>query len=214
LGYLDLLTSDDSEYTEAEQRQILLKLKSASVRTIDLLENLLTWARAQRGILPFEPVIFPLAEVIADNLDLFDTAAHSKNISLIHTSKASLSVLADRNMISTVVRNLLSNALKFTFSGGTIVIGMELKDPETVLVSVKDTGMGIPSALKEKLFKIEERIVVKGTANETGTGLGLILCKEFIEKNGGSISVTSTHGVGSIFTFTLPHAPSNGQPAK
>ena len=203
LGFLDLLTSDDSDYSESEQKEILLQLKSASVRTFDLLENLLTWARAQRGSLPFEPAPFPLREVIADNLNLFDTAAHSKNISLINKGKEDLRVFADRNMISAVVRNLISNALKFTFPGGAITIGMELQDSETILVYVKDNGTGIPPDILENLFKIEQRTMARGTANETGTGLGLILCKEFIEKNGGTIRVSSTPGEGSTFSFTL-----------
>jgi signal transduction histidine kinase/streptogramin lyase len=206
LGYLDLLTSDDSEYTEEEQKQILLKLKTASARTIDLLENLLTWAQAQRGRLPFEPEFFMLGEVIAESFDLLETSAHSKNISMTIKGRQDLRVFADRNMISTVVRNLMSNALKFTFPGGTIIIGIEEPDMETVLVSVKDNGMGISPEILENLFKIEHRSIHKGTANETGTGLGLILCKEFINKNGGTLRVTSTPGSGSTFTFTLPSA--------
>jgi len=145
-----------------------------------------------------------LHEIIADNLSLFDTAASSKNITLINLGKEDFTVFADRNMISTVVRNLISNAIKFTFPGGTITIGMKLQDRESVLVYVKDNGMGIPANILENLFKIETRTMVKGTSNETGTGLGLILCKEFIEKNGGTMLVTSNLGYGSTFTFTLP----------
>ena len=117
-------------------------------------------------------------------------------------------VFGDRNMISTVIRNLVSNALKFTFPNGTIIIGIEQQDPETVMVYVKDNGMGISSVLMENLFKIEQRTVIKGTANETGTGLGLILCNEFINKNSGTIRVASTPGKGSTFTITLPAASS------
>jgi len=208
LGFLDLLTCDDSAYSETEQKQILLKLKSASVRTIDLLENLLTWARIQRGHLPYEPVVFTLGEVINENFTLFDAAALTKNISLVINGNQNLRVFADRNMISTVVRNLISNALKFTFPGGIIHIAIEVLDQENIQVSVKDNGMGISPALLENLFKIEERTVIKGTANETGTGLGLILCKEFIAKHGGTIQVESTHGSGSTFTFTLHSASS------
>ncbi|MCK9218535.1 MAG: ATP-binding protein [Bacteroidales bacterium] len=204
LGYLDLLTSEESDYTETEQKQMLLKLKSASVRTIDLLDNLLTWARTQRGALPFEPEMFSLTEVIADNIGLFDMSVHSKKITLTAKSSSDLQVFADRNMIDTVIRNLISNAIKFTFPGGKIIIGMELQDLGNVLVFVKDDGMGIPAWLMEKLFKIEQRTVVKGTANETGTGLGLILCKEFIEKNNGRIWVESKEGNGSTFFFVLP----------
>ncbi len=203
LGYLDLLTCDDADYSEKDQREILLKLKSASVRTIDLLENLLTWAQAQRGSLPFNPEIFNLNEVIADNLNLHDTFANSKNISLVTRGEMDVKVFADRNMISTVVRNLISNALKFTFPGGMIIIGVEVNDNKKVLVYVKDNGMGISPSVLDNLFKIEQRTVCKGTANETGTGLGLILCKEFIEKNGGEIQVKNNPEPGSTFSFTL-----------
>lgn len=206
LGYLDLLTCDDADYSEKEQRKILLKLKSASVRTIDLLENLLTWAQAQRGSLPFNPEKFNLSEVIADNINLHDTFAHSKDISLIPRIERDIKVFADRNMISTVIRNLISNALKFTFPGGTVIIGVEIHENENVVVYVKDNGMGISPAVLDNLFKIEQRTVCKGTANETGTGLGLILCKEFIEKNGGKIQVTNNSDTGSTFSFTLPVA--------
>jgi len=208
LGYLDILTSDDSDYSAKEQKQILMKLKSASVRTFDLLENLLTWARSQRGSLPFEPEAFQIGEVIAENLGLYDASTHSKHISMITQGPMEIMVFGDRNMISTVIRNLVSNALKFTFPNGTIIIGIEQQDPETVMVYVKDNGMGISSVLMENLFKIEQRTVIKGTANETGTGLGLILCNEFINKNSGTIRVASTPGKGSTFTITLPAASS------
>ncbi len=203
LGFLDLLTDDESSYSETERREILDHLKSASVRTFELLENLLTWARSQRGSLPFEPVHFPLCEVIAENLGLFGTAAQSKSITLINKCTKDFQVFADRNMVSTVIRNLISNALKFTYPEGTIIIDIELQDPDTILVSVNDNGMGIPPATLENLFKIEQRTMIKGTANETGTGLGLILCKDFIVKNGGTIWVSSTPGTGSTFSFTL-----------
>ncbi|MEI6297636.1 MAG: HAMP domain-containing sensor histidine kinase, partial [bacterium] len=188
---------------ETERREILDHLKSASVRTFELLENLLTWARSQRGSLPFEPVHFPLCEVIAENLGLFGTAAQGKGISLINECTEDFQVFADRNMVSTVIRNLISNALKFTYPEGTITIGIELQDQDSILVFVKDTGMGIPPATLENLFKIEQRTMIKGTANETGTGLGLILCKDFVVKNGGTIGVSSTPGTGSTFSFTL-----------
>lgn len=204
LGYLDLLTHDDADYSEEEQKNILLKLKSASVRTINLLENLLTWARAQRGSLPFEPELFQIDEIIGDNLGLFEAAANSKSISLKHSGLKDVVVFADRNMISTVVRNLISNAIKFTYPGGIITLLVEQKLKSEVLISVQDNGTGISPELMEKLFKIEQRTIVRGTASETGTGLGLILCKEFVERNKGSIWVKSVPGTGSVFTFSIP----------
>jgi signal transduction histidine kinase len=204
LGFLEMLTDEDSEFTPDEQREMLLKLQSVSSRTFNLLENLLTWAQAQRGSLPFEPSAFLLSDVISENLSLVETTAHHKNILLVNKGKEDFRIFADRNMVSTAVRNLISNALKFTFPGGMIIIGTELQDPQTILFYVKDNGMGMSPAILENLFKIDERTVIKGTANETGTGLGLILCKEFVEKNRGKIHVSSIEGTGSTFSFTLP----------
>ncbi|MEI6684284.1 MAG: ATP-binding protein [Bacteroidota bacterium] len=204
LGFLDLLTEEDCDLSDAERQTMLLQLKSAAVRTIDLLDNLLTWARAQRGSLPFEPVKFLLSETISDNLALFAATAQGKDISLINEGKDNCHVYADRNMISTVIRNLVSNALKFTYPGGTIIIGMKQQDPQTISVYIRDNGVGIPQGNIGSLFKIEHRTIGMGTANETGTGLGLILCKEFIEKNGGTMDVQSAPGTGSTFTFTIP----------
>ena len=209
LGFLDLMTSEDADFSEAEQKQILLQLKSTSQQTINLLENLLTWARAQRGSLPFEPENISMNDVIDSNIALFETSAKKKDIALRWLVKEDFVVFADRNMISAIIRNLISNALKFTFPGGTVTIGMELEDPETICVFVKDNGMGIQPSAMENLFKIEKRISIKGTASETGTGLGLILCKEFVEKNGGAIRVTSSVENGSAFFFTLPYSSLN-----
>ncbi len=211
LGYLDLLTCDDADYSEAEQKNILLKLKSASVRTIDLLENLLTWARSQRGSLPFDPEQFSLGEVISDNIGLFDAAAHSKNIALVVSGKQDVKVFADRNMINTVVRNLISNSIKFTNAGGAVTIDTQNKEKGIVTVVVKDNGVAISEKTMQSLFKVEHRSTSKGTANETGTGLGLILCKEFVEKNQGRIWVESEPGKGTTFCFTIPKARAHGK---
>ncbi|MEI7727228.1 MAG: ATP-binding protein [Bacteroidota bacterium] len=205
LGFLEILNSDDKDFTQEEKKRMLLQTQSVSLRTFNLLENLLTWAQSQRGSLPFEPATFHLGEIIAENLHLVESTAKKKTISIIDEGKGDFSVFADKNMISTVVRNLVSNALKFTFPGGTIIVGMELQDEKTVLVYVKDNGMGMSPDILGNLFKIEERTVIKGTANETGTGFGLILCKEFIVKNGGEIRVISAKGEGSTFSFTLPY---------
>jgi len=204
LGYLDLLTLEDSDYSEAEQKRILFKLKSAAVRTIELLENLLTWARTQRGTLPFDPEPVAIDDIIAGNLDLFETAALSKEITLITRGQKDLWAFVDKNMINTVVRNLISNAIKFSFPGGTITIAAETEQPDSILISIMDKGMGIAPEIMEDLFKIEKHTVVRGTANETGTGLGLVLCKEFVVRNQGTLNFSSEQGAGSTFSFSLP----------
>jgi signal transduction histidine kinase/ligand-binding sensor domain-containing protein len=204
LGYLDLLTDDDADYPPDEQKKILLKLKSASVRTIDLLENLLTWARSQRGSLPYEPEMFPISDAIDESLALMENAAQSKQISLAFPGERDLMVFADRNMINTVIRNLISNALKFTRPEGSVLIRARQESAQMVVVSIKDNGVGIPTDLVDRLFKIEQRTIMRGTANETGTGLGLILCKEFVEKNNGQIWVVSDPNKGTVFSISLP----------
>ncbi|MEI6884540.1 MAG: ATP-binding protein [Bacteroidota bacterium] len=204
LGMLDLLTREYSEYTDEERQQMLMRLKNASTRTIDLLENLLTWARAQRGLLPYSPVCFDVIKIIQENILLFESAAHSKDIMVKLCGEKSLLVTADHNMINTIVRNLISNAIKFTILGGTIIITAENQQDGDILVSVKDSGIGMSETTLGNLFKIEKRTVMRGTNNEMGTGLGLILSKDFIERNKGKIWVISEEDVGSTFYFTLP----------
>ncbi|MEI7490837.1 MAG: ATP-binding protein [Bacteroidota bacterium] len=204
LGMLDLLTTEYSEYSDEERQMMLKRLKSASTRTIDLLENLLTWARAQRGLLPYSPEKIDLLDVIHENVLLFESALLSKDILLTQTGEKEMMVMADLNMITTIVRNLISNAIKFTFPGGSITINVSSRNSEEALVSVKDTGFGMSPETLDNLFKIEKRMVARGTNNEMGTGLGLILSKDFIVKNNGKIWVNSEEGSGSCFYFSLP----------
>jgi len=204
LGMLDLLTKDYDDYSDDERQSMLMRLKNASTRTIDLLENLLTWARAQRGMIPFNPVRFNLLNIIRENILLFEHASLSKEIIIKQSGLEKAEVTADENMINTIVRNLISNAIKFTLPGGIITIKVEYENQANYLISVKDTGVGMSEATVSRLFKIEDRMVIRGTNNEMGTGLGLILSKDFVEKNKGRIWVSSEEGVGSTFYFTLP----------
>ncbi len=204
LGMLELLTKEYSEYSDEERQMMLSRLKNASTRTIDLLENLLTWARSQRGLLPYTPEKFDMQEIIHENVLLFESAAQSKDLLMKQHGETNLMVLADRNMINTIVRNLISNAIKFTFAGGSVTIKVIRDEDRQVIVSVKDTGFGMTPEAMNNLFKIEKRIVTRGTNNEMGTGLGLILSKDFIGKNNGKLWVESTEGEGSCFYFSLP----------
>jgi len=204
LGMLDLLIREYDEYTDEERQKMLMHLKNASKRTIELLENLLTWASAQRGILPFRPEKFNVAEVVQENVLLSEPAAHHKDIVIEQSGEKNLFAIADINMVNSIIRNLLSNAIKFTFPGGNIAINIGYHDADHILVTVKDNGLGMSDDNMNNLFKIEKRMSMKGTDNEMGTGLGLILCKDFIEKNNGKIWITSKEGVGSTFYFSLP----------
>ena len=204
LGMLDLLTADYDEFNDQERQKILGSLKTSSGRTINLLENLLTWAQSQKGIIPFDPVRFDVMELIQENVSLFESAAEAKQITLVKPEVEIILVYADKNMINTVIRNLISNAIKFTSSDGEVSIHVENEGRHEVVVNVKDTGIGIDDNKLKKLFNIDKRITTKGTNNETGTGLGLILSQEFIIKNKGRIWITSEKGEGSTFWFTLP----------
>jgi len=204
LGMLDLLTGDYDEYTEEERKNMLFKLKNAAIRTINLLENLLTWARSQKGLLPVVPEEINLNDLIDENLTLLESSAHNKKISLFKTYSENFFVTADRNMTHVILRNLISNAIKFTYPEGKVEVVVSKKNDEMIEVAVKDNGCGMSAHRLNRLFRIDARIATKGTDNEIGTGLGLILCLDFVEKNKGSIHVTSQEGKGSTFYFTLP----------
>jgi signal transduction histidine kinase len=168
-----------------------------------LLENLLEWARSQTGNIAFTPESFSIKEVLSENATLLAAQAEAKSISITSENYEDVAVNAHRNSVSTVIRNLISNAIKFTPEGGTVSLKV-LASGSDVMVSVADTGVGMSQEVVDKLFRIDAKISTKGTANEKGTGLGLILCKEFIEKNGGRIWVRSSEGEGSVFYFLLP----------
>jgi signal transduction histidine kinase len=164
--------------------------------------NLLEWARTQLGRIEYELKEFELATLANQVCAQLKDASDQKNITLKNTISTSLFVNADINMIGTVIRNLISNAIKFTHDGGEITISAQEKANE-VIVAVKDTGLGISPERKEKLFRIDSNSSTIGTKNEKGTGIGLLLCKEFIEKHNGQIWVDSEPGKGSTFYFSI-----------
>ncbi|NPD48258.1 PAS domain-containing protein [Lentimicrobium sp. S6] len=183
----------------------------SSQRAVDLLMNLMEWARSQTGRMEFTPEYLKIADLCNETVDLLRPIAGQKYITIKKEIPNKAIAFADKAMISTVIRNLVSNAIKFTQSGGEIVVSAHEKSGE-LIISVSDTGVGIPKDRLEKLFILSESYSTSGTNNEKGTGLGLILCKEFIEKNGGRIWVESdpdrkSGAGGSIFYFTIPTKP-------
>jgi len=178
-------------------------INTSAVRTLKLLENLLEWAKSQTGNLLYHPVSIKLNEIYNEEFELLSEMAIAKNIQLLSSIPANLEIKADRNMIRTVLRNLISNALKFTHKGGQIEINA-VADEKQVEISVSDNGIGMTKSTIDKLFKIDANLSTNGTEDEKGTGLGLFLCKEFIDKHGGKIWVESEAGRGSIFKFILP----------
>mgnify|MGYP001097622847 CR=1 FL=1 len=203
IGFSELLTEhiNNKDYAEVEKYAAIIL--QSSQHAFDLLTNLLDWARLQLGRMDYLPASFALRKPAIENLMIFESMAAQKSISLHHDIADELTVFADRQMISLVIRNLLSNAIKYTHEGGKISISAE-KEEKKVLVRVNDNGVGLSSEAIEKLFKIDSNVSTPGTNNETGTGLGLILCREFVERNGGRIGVESKPGMGSSFYFTLP----------
>ncbi len=187
-----------------EEVQMLAKDFDKSVKNLfALLENLLEWSRSQTGNIDFTPEIFNLSGLLMENKSLLEAQAQNKKINLINQASEPLKVSAHKQSINTVIRNLISNAIKFTPEGGTIQT-RAMRSGDVIVVSVADNGVGMSPAVVEKLFRIDTKITTKGTADEKGTGLGLILCKDFVEKNGGRIWVESEPGKGTVFHFSLP----------
>lgn len=205
LGYADLLIEKIGEHDFKGSHEFAKIIYQSSSLAFDLLENLLTWSRSQTGKISFKPENIDLKAVIDTNLILLKSSAEKKGILLSSNLKDSLFCYADKNMILTVLRNLITNSIKFSRKGDRITIDTEYK-PECITVHVSDTGVGINDDIIGKLFKVDESIKTEGTAEEHGTGLGLILCKEFVEWHKGKIWVESKIGLGSRFSFTLPKA--------
>lgn len=202
-GFLNLLSINAGSLSEDELKKFMDDLDRSLKNLFNLLENLLEWSLSQTGTIDFKAEVFDIAASLKENSELLDNQARHKNISIENKSELSLMVKAHPNSIHTVIRNLISNAIKFTPPGGKITLRAEPQN-NYVRISVEDTGEGISSELAAKLFKVGVKHTTPGTSNEKGSGLGLILCKEFVEKNGGTIGLESSVGRGSVFYFTVP----------
>ncbi|MFO8236195.1 MAG: HAMP domain-containing sensor histidine kinase [Bacteroidales bacterium] len=204
VGFSEMLVENIREKDYDNIGQYAGYILNSSQRAMDLLMNLMEWSRSQTGRIKFNPELFDLTIYINDITLLFGDIAGQKGIAIKKELPASTYVFADQAMISTVLRNLISNAIKFTKPGGEIIVSVR-KEKDESIVSVKDNGIGIPQNSIDKLFRIDENFSTHGTSNEAGTGLGLILCKEFIEKHNKEIWIESEEGSGSTFYFTLPY---------
>lgn len=209
-GPLNSLTSfsrlliDHTDSMSREEIQLLARDLDKSVKNLlTLLENLLEWSRSQTGNIDFTGEIFDLTQLLEHNKNLLDSQAGAKRITIRIEGGRPLSVKLHKQSINTVVRNLISNAIKFTPENGVIRIGTQIGKGQ-LQVFVEDNGVGMSKDVLEKLFRLDSKHSTQGTANEKGTGLGLILCREFVEKNGGTIHVKSTPGKGTIFILSFP----------
>lgn len=200
---VQMLTSQIDSLDKKMIKKSLNSMNESATHTFHLMDNLLHWSRTQSGTIKFNPVPVVLNHVITENIKLIQYLADIKNIR-IHTKwKNDFTVFADKNMLQTIVRNLLSNALKFTPEKGHIEIQIK-KDGDFIKTKVSDSGIGMDNTVLDKIFIVGDAKIRSGLSNETGSGLGLMLCKEFVEKNGGKISVESEPDEGSVFKFTLP----------
>jgi PAS domain S-box-containing protein len=200
---LEILVTDYDDMEEAEKIEIVTEAAKASNSTYALIENLLEWSRIQAGRLPYEPTLINLFTMISIIETLYNQNIKNKGITLKVAADPETSVFADKEMTETVLRNLISNAIKFTPQNGSILVNSE-SDQKFSTITVQDTGVGMEQETIDKLFRIDVSHTALGTANEPGTGLGLILCKELVEKQGGKIWVESKIDEGSTFHFTLP----------
>jgi PAS domain S-box-containing protein len=203
VGFSEILDEDLESLTSDELKYYARNIHKSAKGLLNLLENLLEWSRIHTGRMKFYPSKLNLGELISSVRSLYRENAAKKDITLEIDYDPDLYILADLNMIESVIRNLLSNAIKFTGHGGIIKINA-FQNGGRVKVIVEDNGMGISNEDLDKLFKIDKHVSTKGTDEEEGTGLGLILCKEFVEKNDGKITVESELNIGTKFIVNLP----------
>ncbi len=203
MGFSDLLMKDYSSYDPEEVLTFVKMIHGASRQAQNLLNNLLDWSRSQTDRIRFDPTGIDIYDVVSSVCKLYNLSAHEKNLHLNNRVSQDTLVYGDQNMVSTIIRNLISNAIKFTRPKGKITISSKSSGNE-IQILVTDNGIGIPEEMIEKLFRIDEQVSRTGTANEEGTGLGLILSMEFARKNNGTLSVSSKPGKGSTFSLALP----------
>lgn len=193
----------DNTIDEADKEPFLSELFSSAGNTYELLENLLFWSRSQMNELKIKPERFNISNVVSKTIQVLKSISNGKIIS-IHENLIHAFVYADKDMVTTTIRNLISNAIKFTPKEGDIYVDISAVGDSFIKISIRDTGIGMSEDIQSKIFSQGETVSTKGTNKEKGSGLGLKLCKEFIERNGGTIAAESTKGEGSTFSITIP----------
>jgi len=204
LGFTDHMVYHLDTMTLKEIQKINESMRKSATNLFRLLENLLDWSKVEQGLMPFNPMTVFLLPILNETLSVAIGLASNKGIDLTYKIPEDLEVFADWNMLKTVVRNLLSNAIKFTPKGGKVILSTEISGYKCIKICIKDNGIGMDKDLVNNLFKLDKSTGRKGTEGELSTGLGLILCKDFIKSHGGRIWVESIEGKGSSFYFTLP----------
>jgi len=203
-SFLEHINETFDELSPTELKEILLLLYKSAENVSGLLENLLIWAQSQLSKIEYRPTVFKLTDVIHNSIKGLMQSAENKEVEIRFELNDQIFVLADENMVQTIVRNLLSNAIKFTHRGGSVIIRSDVGNMNNASISIIDNGVGIEKSSLSKIFDISNAHHTKGTENEQSTGLGLILVKDFTEKNKGIITIESEKGKGTIVSFTLP----------
>jgi signal transduction histidine kinase len=201
---LDILGDNIDDYTKEEIEKLIHIASNSAINTYNLLENLMAWSVSQNKEKNFNPVKIDLHELIIKEMESYQILALQKQITINHSIAPNLHVTADIQMVKTIFRNLMSNAIKYSNANGVILIHAT-EGKQFVEIEVKDNGIGISHDSQGKLFKMDEFHSTLGTKNEPGTGMGLLFCKEFVDLHGGRIWVESEIDKGSKFKFTLPH---------
>jgi PAS domain S-box-containing protein len=203
LGATQILSEEIQTMKPGEIKQITINMNESAANIYGLLENLLEWSRLKRGVMDFVPVTFNVKQKITSAINVLTESAREKEIRIHYYLPDDLSVHADSHMFETIIRNLVSNSIKFTSKKGEISISASEATDNTIEIRISDTGIGMSQELIDKLFMLNEKINRKGTEGEPSTGLGLLLCKEFVEKHNGKIEVESEEGKGSTFCITM-----------
>ncbi|MEI6349254.1 MAG: hybrid sensor histidine kinase/response regulator [Bacteroidota bacterium] len=204
MGLTEIMAEELQDMSPTEVQSFTLSIRDSAANLFRLLENLLHWSKIQQGLITFKPEEASLRSIIDESLLVILESAKNKEIQIINSISSEIDIIADSNMLQTIIRNLVSNAIKFTPQGGKIWLSSEINKNHFVEISIKDTGIGMSSTMVNDLFRIDVKTDRVGTNNEPSTGLGLILCKEFIEMHGGKLSVQSEVKKGSKFSFTIP----------
>lgn len=199
------------DFDDDKKQNFINSIHNASTQGYELLDNLLQWSRSKMGTLEVQQQEYDIHEVVEDVIRLLNAGLTNKNIAIENNIDSNTKVFIDKNLISSVIRNLISNAIKFTKPGGRIAISAEKQQDTFYKITVSDTGIGIAPHDQQRLFRIDTHHTTKGTNKESGTGLGLLLCKEFVEKHNGRIWVESAMGKGSKFMFTIPDIETSGK---
>ena len=203
LGLTELMATGINKLSADDLSGIAGKMYASANNLYKLLTNLLEWSKMQRGLTEYNPENINVADVINYSADVFRETASQKEIKLRTEASGDLQVTADKFMMETIVRNLISNALKFTVKGGSVAVSAKSANGR-IVISVKDTGIGMDRELIDSLFILGSKTSRTGTEREPGTGLGLLLCKDFAERQKGELTVYSKEGMGSEFVFSLP----------